>query len=988
MQYWLLFVLAAAPALFPTLASAAEVTLTPLTGVTAATNGERHACAIAQERVWCWGNNDHGQLGVAPSPGQSIARPLSLPVGPPRAIAAGARHTCAIAGAQVMCWGDNDRAQLGTGDRDQHVGPVAVDDLPPGPEALAAGGDHTCARYVDGALYCWGSNAFGQAGSATEQPHASTPQRVNSLPAVGTVSAGSEHTCAVAEGTVYCWGRGSFGRLGTGDLVTRHVPEPVVDLMDNQVGVAAGPIHSCAWDDQGLVHCWGSNYAAQLGVPIESTPGNRSSIPLRAMLQAPASQVAVAYAQSCALTTGGVQCWGLNIGPAPQPVATDAAPQALADNSSPLCLLTDGQLLCQSLAGRGLPLDALTAAQVESLDEPPRALALGYDFACAVVEAPTFRALCWGSNQHGQLGQQDTAPRVGAVEVPFPDGHPVLQIAAGRDHACATTQPFRDILCWGNNTHGALGDGTTEDRLGPVPALAAGGGRTILGAGHGFTCATDPFGTDTVTCWGQNDVGQTGAPPSDPVLEPFEVTLPGVVIDLTVGDEYACAVVTGEPADERWCWGRIPTDEAEAEVLRVTDELVDYSPRRVAGQPATAGPFAVCSRSDGGIACSGRDYFRPTTFEHRGSWVAQATVSPPVESLVLVIGGRHACATLAGGGVACINLLGRACDYEREVGLIGTPGQGISCESTESTMLPYELDWQAVSLLPAGEPDLLAAGHGYACASYGSATFCWGDVSSELLGTAPIRYEPIEPAPILRRGAVEPALSLPVPIDAALACPGFIVGSVSLTYPEAASEAGDWGMEILLTHGDRRLHGGLNFGGFAAGRQIDPTPGYAAFNIQRPDDQQTRVDLSLASDGTEFDLTVKALEPGGNRRTVYAERLTLPAEPVSRPVLLDEGFHIVAVTPVAATTAPFRISARAMAANGGAGWFSHGAVVGGHLGGNQSGYAGICTDDAQPVSFETQARTQRGASGAGDLRLQVRAGPNRVLLYDSATDGH
>ena len=146
--------------------------------------GLQHSCGIAAGKAYCWGSNSHGQLGIgATEPSRNVP---TVVVGSEHydSIAAGGQHTCAVASGRVFCWGEDSYGQLGDG---RFVGtpvlaPVAVSsDLLF--TSVSAGTDHTCAITTDAALYCWGRNDSGQLGDGS-LTRASVPQLV-------TVEAGS-----------------------------------------------------------------------------------------------------------------------------------------------------------------------------------------------------------------------------------------------------------------------------------------------------------------------------------------------------------------------------------------------------------------------------------------------------------------------------------------------------------------------------------------------------------------------------------------------------------------------------------------------------------------------------------------------------------------------------------------------------------------------------------------------------------------------------
>src|SRR5207247_1427933 len=126
------------------------------------------------------------------------------------AVSAGAYHTCGLTtGGAAYCWGSNDNGELGNGSTTSSSVPVAV--TAPGLTftAVSAGGCHTCGVTPSGAVYCWGSNAYGQLGNGSTTS-SSVPVAVSAGGRTFTaVSAGYLHTCGLTSGGAgYCWGYG------------------------------------------------------------------------------------------------------------------------------------------------------------------------------------------------------------------------------------------------------------------------------------------------------------------------------------------------------------------------------------------------------------------------------------------------------------------------------------------------------------------------------------------------------------------------------------------------------------------------------------------------------------------------------------------------------------------------------------------------------------------------------------------------------------
>jgi alpha-tubulin suppressor-like RCC1 family protein len=366
------------------------------------------------------------------------------------AIAAGDYHTCAVtSGGGVKCWGYDNSGQLGNGTMTHESPnpiPVDVSGLASGVSAIRAGAWHTCALTNAGGVKCWGQNnnplgSQGQLGDGTNTDR-STPVDVSGLASgVSAITVGGHHTCALTSGGARCWGFNIQAQLGDGTTVDRLTPVAVSVLSGGVSQIAAGGHHTCALTSSGGVKCWGANYAGQLGNGTTSNLMDPNPVPVDVPgLSSGVKSIAtgghhIGGDNTCVLTsTGGVKCWSGN---------------------------SFGQL------GDGTTTDSSGPVDVSGLSGGVQSIATGGYHICALTTAGGVK--CWGRNADGQLGDGTTTDRSSPVDVSGLSSG-VKAIAAGSSHTCALMSGG-EVKCWGRNSYGQLGDGTTTTRLTPVPVV-------------------------------------------------------------------------------------------------------------------------------------------------------------------------------------------------------------------------------------------------------------------------------------------------------------------------------------------------------------------------------------------------------------------------------------------------------------------------------------------------------------------------------------
>jgi alpha-tubulin suppressor-like RCC1 family protein len=236
------------------------------------------------------------------------------------------------------------------------------------------------------------------------------------------------------DASVKCWGDNTHSQLGGASLDNSTVPVPVPSVTGARA-LASGFEHNCALNVAHQVYCWGSNDAGQLGVGdyvSHDAPVRVTSLP----------DVAAVTAQgyyTCALLMDGTaSCWGRNFAG-----STDL---------------------------NGFTVITSTPKAVPIVSDLIR-IAAGSYHTCAVRGDAT--PACWGNNYFGQLGNGMTANSYSGMTLAIPALEVVVEIAAGGWHTCAR---FSDgtLKCWGENSAGQLGNGTTTSSSVPVTVLGIG----------------------------------------------------------------------------------------------------------------------------------------------------------------------------------------------------------------------------------------------------------------------------------------------------------------------------------------------------------------------------------------------------------------------------------------------------------------------------------------------------------------------------------
>lgn len=270
-----------------------------------------------------------------------------------------------------------------------------------------------CGLASAGTVTCFGRYAA--------QAHAQLAARGETQPTA--IALGSSWGCAKDPRGVRCQGRAPW--LGP----TQPGLELEFEALADATALSMSEAHACVLRADRSVACWGDRRRSAVdGARVHDATTRSASSPIAIAGLHDAVEIALANALSCARTVdGGVTCWGDPF------YGRGAVP--LAEVRGATALVSDGaRRIC-----------------VLAKDSPPR---------------------CLGSTDdtHVVLGAGPDAGEQAALLTPLIDRVDVEALALNPDSACVATTTD-GVLCWGANEHGQLGDGTMLEHGTPAPVV-------------------------------------------------------------------------------------------------------------------------------------------------------------------------------------------------------------------------------------------------------------------------------------------------------------------------------------------------------------------------------------------------------------------------------------------------------------------------------------------------------------------------------------
>lgn len=638
---------------------------------------------------------------------------------------------------------------------------------------LAVGASHVCYVRDDLSVACWGDNQKQQTGASAAASIVDTPQAVAGVTDVVEAAAGAEHTCARRQaGGVVCWGATPTGAVG----VQSDTPIGPHDLPTLTArSIAVGLDFSCAVDTKGGVQCWGSDGDASLGRSIPSGADPTPAPTSPAITDATSVATCPSCTVACALTTGGVRCWGHH---APSPVllagtAGDTAEVVVATSTvAPF----DQRVFVRTTGGS---VRAFAPNGTQFAEQAPVASGI------SLVAASHFLVMLHPNGDletSGDWSTEDPWPTSFGPAYPTPPAG-VIDLQAGDAEVCVRTADH--VACGGFDELGQLGDGKPSF---VVRATKIASGVQRMTRGTGCTALRDTQGDFTFfgPCQGVHIAFQ------QPDFEPGPATLQGLFPATTrdVLPGYGLVDVGFDWTDSRAYFFE---DTPDGGAIAMMASGVETSPRplpradyskvvmsawwdaglrpdgslevayigpfaggdapkvfgKVAPKPGTsavyAGPFAgfaaaawaeqMCAwAANGAASCWGANDSGESIQLGPGG-----VVDPPASGLgpsPFDLQGQLVASMGVGSGYSCL------LTTKGKVYCWGTSGARQCGDDAQIPVLR-----QVGAKLPAASH--LAVGPATACADFGGTPYCWGENGSGQCGSGDLRT-PNLPAPVVQ----------------------------------------------------------------------------------------------------------------------------------------------------------------------------------------------------------------------------------------------
>jgi alpha-tubulin suppressor-like RCC1 family protein len=364
----------------------------------------------------------------------------------------------------------------------------------------ASGEAHTIGLGLDGKVYAWGWNQYGQLGDGTIIS-VNIPKNIDSYlnlnegETVIDVSAGMNYSSVLtSESRVFTWGRNDNGQLGDGTTTNRTTPTEITNqfslgVSETITSIILGYHHSAAISSEGRVFLWGYNANGQLGdgTTTNKTTPTEITNQFNLGVDETITSIILGGSHSSAITSEDrLFTWGYN---------------------------GHGELGDGTVIDKSIPTETTSQFNL-SVGETVTSMSFGYYHSSAITSEG--RVFTWGYNDQGQLGDgtyvYKSVPTDITANFNLETGEKLIGISLGIHHSGAISSENR-VLMWGYNNYYQLGDGTNIIRNLPVDITSRftlDVEEAINNINLGGYFSKILTSKSRAFSWGNNNVGQLG----------------------------------------------------------------------------------------------------------------------------------------------------------------------------------------------------------------------------------------------------------------------------------------------------------------------------------------------------------------------------------------------------------------------------------------------------------------------------------------------
>lgn len=392
-------------------------------------------------------------------------------------VSLGSWHSAAVTiNGDLYTWGSNNWGQLGNGTTTDSSIPVKVLE---NVVTVSLSQCQSAAVLDNGDLYTWGDNSLGDIGIGKNIKYVSTPTQI--LSNVSSVCLGDSYGAAITmNGDLYTWGWNDNGQLGNGTTEDSYTP---TKILSDVKSISLGSSHMAAITIDGDLYVWGDNKFGEIGNGTISW-----NVLTPTLIMNNVKSISLGRYHSSALTlSGDLYAWGLNkdgeIGngesgdgflnqtvDSPQKILSNISIVKLskeeANKSSSMAIDINGNLYAWGDNSYG----KLGNGTTERIIIPTKILndifyiTNGSNYRAAITT--NYELYTWGYNFSGQLGNCESGLD-GDSYVPLKVMDNVAFVCLGYNHSSAVTVNG-DLYMWGYNGYGELGNGNRISSNVPV----------------------------------------------------------------------------------------------------------------------------------------------------------------------------------------------------------------------------------------------------------------------------------------------------------------------------------------------------------------------------------------------------------------------------------------------------------------------------------------------------------------------------------------